>query len=436
MFQLVKCKCLFLAVLILLHGCQQKQVKTITGEGVQYNCVQQLTDVIVYDINNPPVAGRMYAYSNLAFYEALRPMNATYKSLLPKLKGFDTLTIQSNQTNIHYPFSAAMAFMKVAESLVFSKDSIRLAQQKLIEQFDGLSGQQKDQSIAWANTVAAIIMKRAANDGYKLTRGMPKFSVLKETGIWQQTPPDYEEAIEPNWRLIQPFLMDSAAQFKPVRPPAFNMKPNSPYYQEVQELYQMSQQLTQSQKDIAKYWDDNPFVSEHKGHLTYATKKTTPVGHWMGIIAILSKQSNKSDIDIAQAFALTSLAIFDGFISTWEEKFTSRTVRPVTVIREFISSEWNPFLQTPPFPEYTSGHSVISAAAATVLEKIFGANTAFTDTTELKYLGMKRSFTSLEAASNEVSLSRMYGGIHYRSAIVNGQKQGRQIGEFYNRTFF
>lgn len=436
MFQLVKCKCLFLAVLILLHGCQQKQVKTITGEGVQYNCVQQLTDVIVYDINNPPVAGRMYAYSNLAFYEALRPMNATYKSLLPKLKGFDTLKIQSNQTNIHYPFSAAMAFMKVAESLVFSKDSIRLAQQKLIEQFDGLSGQQKDQSIAWANTVAAIIMKRAANDGYKLTRGMPKFSVLKETGIWQQTPPDYEEAIEPNWRLIQPFLMDSAAQFKPVRPPAFNMKPNSPYYQEVQELYQMSQQLTQSQKDIAKYWDDNPFVSEHKGHLTYATKKTTPVGHWMGIIAILSKQSNKSDIDIAQAFALTSLAIFDGFISTWEEKFTSRTVRPVTVIREFISSEWNPYLQTPPFPEYTSGHSVISAAAATVLEKIFGANTAFTDTTELKYLGMKRSFTSLEAASNEVSLSRMYGGIHYRSAIVNGQKQGRQIGEFYNRTFF
>lgn len=436
MFQLVKYKCLFLAVLILLHGCQQKQVKTITGEGVQYNCVQQLTDVIVYDINNPPVAGRMYAYSNLAFYEALRPMNATYKSLLPKLKGFDTLTIQSNQTNIHYPFSAAMAFMKVAESLVFSKDSIRLAQQKLIEQFDALSGQQKDQSIAWANTVAAIIMKRAANDGYKLTRGMPKFSVLKETGIWQQTPPDYEEAIEPNWRLIQPFLMDSAAQFKPVRPPAFNMKPNSPYYQEVQELYQMSQQLTQSQKDIAKYWDDNPFVSEHKGHLTYATKKTTPVGHWMGIIAILSKQSNKSDIDIAQAFALTSLAIFDGFISTWEEKFTSRTVRPVTVIREFISSEWNPYLQTPPFPEYTSGHSVISAAAATVLEKIFGANTAFTDTTELKYLGMKRSFTSLEAASNEVSLSRMYGGIHYRSAIVNGQKQGRQIGEFYNRTFF
>lgn len=436
MFQLVKCKCLFLAVLILLHGCQQKQVKTITGEGVQYNCVQQLTDVIVYDINNPPVAGRMYAYSNLAFYEALRPMNATYKSLLPKLKGFDTLTIQLNQTNIHYPFSAAMAFMKVAESLVFSKDSIRMAQQKLIEQFDGLSGQQKDQSIAWANTVAAIIMKRAANDGYKLTRGMPKFSVLKETGIWQQTPPDYEEAIEPNWRLIQPFLMDSAAQFKPVRPPAFDMKPNSPYYQEVQELYQMSQQLTQSQKDIAKYWDDNPFVSEHKGHLTYATKKTTPVGHWMGIIAILSKQSNKSDIDIAQAFALTSLAIFDGFISTWEEKFTSRTVRPVTVIREFISSEWNPYLQTPPFPEYTSGHSVISAAAATVLEKIFGANTAFTDTTELKYLGMKRSFTSLEAASNEVSLSRMYGGIHYRSAIVNGQKQGRQIGEFYNRTFF
>jgi membrane-associated phospholipid phosphatase len=283
--------------------------------------------------------------------------------------------------------------------------------------------------------VAATILARASKDGYKITRGMPKFSVLKETGIWQQTPPDYEEAIEPNWRYIKPMLLDSASQFKPARPPAFSMQPNSPYYKEVQELFAMSNTLTAEQKLIAKYWDDNPFVSEHKGHLTYATKKTTPVGHWMGIIAILSSQTKKDELETAKAFALASMAIFDGFISTWEEKFTSKTVRPVTVIREYLNSEWNPYLQTPPFPEYTSGHSVISAAAATVLSTVFGRNTSFTDTTELKYLGLKRTFSSIEAAANEVSMSRMYGGIHYRAAVENGQKQGREIGSYYNNVF-
>lgn len=429
-------KLLCIAIIVWMSACKNNEATVLSGAETQYYCVQQLTDVIVYDINNPPVAGRMYAYSNLAFYEAFRPSNAKYASLLPKLKGFETLAAVDPSITINYPLSASVAFMKVAETLVFSKDSIRVARESLLKKFDGVSNDVQSASIKWGETVAAVILKRASQDGYKITRGMPKFSVLKETGIWQQTPPDYEEAIEPNWRYIQPFLMDSAAQFKPVRPPAFDMREQSAYYKEVIELYQMSQQLSDEQKTIAKYWDDNPFVSEHKGHLTYATKKTTPVGHWMGITAILSKQSKKTDLDIAQAFALTSLAIFDGFISTWEEKFTSKTVRPVTVIREYISSEWNPYLQTPPFPEYTSGHSVISAAAATVLSKIYGAKTAFNDTTELKYLGMKRSFQSLEAASNEVSMSRMYGGIHYRSAVINGQKQGQQIGNFYNQTFF
>jgi len=422
----------FIAILL---SCKNKPVKIYTGAELQNYCVQQLTDVIVYDINNPPVAGRMYAYSNLAFYEALRPMQQGYESLLPKLKGFSTITPNNQDVAINYPFSASIAFMKVAEALVFSKDSIRKSRTIVEENFTHLDATIKNASIAWGEKVAEVILARASKDGYKITRGMPKFSVLKETGIWQQTPPDYEEAIEPNWRYIKPMLLDSASQFKPVRPPAFSMQPNSPYYKEVQELFAMSNALTEEQKTIARYWDDNPFVSEHKGHLTYANKKTTPVGHWMGITAILASQSKKDEMEVAKSYALTSLAIFDGFISTWEEKFTSKTVRPVTVIREYLNSEWNPYLQTPPFPEYTSGHSVISAAAATVLSNIYGTQMAFTDTTEMKYLGMKRSFSSIKAAANEVSLSRMYGGIHYRAAIENGQKQGEQIGSYYNTVF-
>ncbi len=426
---------IFIFFITLFLSCKNKPVKTFTRAELQNYCVQQLTDVIVYDINNPPVAGRMYAYSNLAFYEALRPMKPGYKSFLPKLKGFSNIAQPEKSLTINYPFSASIAFMKVAEALVFSKDSIRKSRSLLEEYFTELDADVRLASINWGEKVAAVILERASKDGYKITRGMPKFSVLKETGIWQQTPPDYEEAIEPNWRYIKPMLLDSASQFKPVRPPAFSMQQNSPYYKEVQELFAMSNGLTEEQKIIARYWDDNPFVSEHKGHLTYANKKTTPVGHWMGITAILANQSKKDEMEVAKSYALTSLAIFDGFISTWEEKFTSKTVRPVTVIREYLNSEWNPYLQTPPFPEYTSGHSVISAAAATVLSTIYGTNTAFTDTTELKYLGMKRSFSSIKAAANEVSMSRMYGGIHYRAAVENGQKQGEQIGSYYNTVF-
>ena len=427
---------LFLAVIIITVGCQSSKEKDLTKlSQLQYQCVQHLTDVIVYDIVNPPVASRMYAYSTIAYYEALRPTDTTYVSLLPKLQGFTALNIPDRNQQHDFKLSAVVAFMKVAEALVFSKDSIRAGREQLVGYFSDLDKEVYSNSVAWGEAVANTILTRASKDGYKLTRGMPKFSVLKETGIWQQTPPDYEEAVEPNWRLIQPLLLDSASQFKPVRPPAYNMNTSSQYYKEVKEVYDLSQQLTDEQKLIARFWDDNPFVSEHKGHLTYANKKMTPVGHWMGITGVLCSQSKKSTLDIARVYALTAAAVFDGFISTWEEKYTSKTVRPVTVIREHIASEWSPLLQTPPFPEYTSGHSVISAAAASVLSAVFGNNTSFRDTTELPYLGLERSFPSLEAASDEVSMSRVYGGIHYRSAVMNGQKQGQQIGNYFIRTF-
>lgn len=430
--RLIYCILLF-AIFNSCNTSEQKNTAIINE--LQYRCVQQLTDVIVHDIVNPPVASRMYVYSNIAFYEALRITDQSYASLLANLKGFTELKSPDTSLQRDYHLSAMIAFMKVAETLVFSKDSIKVGRELLLDHFDHLNKKVFKNSVQWGEEVASVILDRASKDKYKLTRGMPKFSVLKETGIWQQTPPDYEEAVEPNWRLIQPLLMDSASQFKPARPPAYDLNPSSQYYKEVKEVFELSHQLTEEQKLIARFWDDNPFVSEHKGHLTYGNKKMTPVGHWMGITGLLCKQTKKTPLEIARTYALTAAAIFDGFIATWEEKYTSKTVRPVTVIREHIASEWNPLLQTPPFPEYTSGHSVISAAAATVLTAVIGNQVSFRDTTELKYLGLERHFPSLEAASDEVSMSRMYGGIHYRSAVMNGQKQGQQIGTHFIKKF-
>jgi hypothetical protein len=166
------------------------------------------------------------------------------------------------------------------------------------------------------------------------------------------------------------------------------------------------------------------------GHVMFASKKMTPGGHWLAIAETVTRKKKLAMMPTVEAYALTSFAVSDGFISCWDEKYRSNMIRPETVINKLIDPKWTPFLQTPPFPEYTSGHSVISAAAATVLTSLVGDNIAFTDSTELKYGHGVRSFKSFMDAADEASVSRLYGGIHYRSALDNGQMQGKKVGKW------
>lgn len=419
-------------LLVSLTYCKQKtSTISLPNSELQHYCNQVLTDVIVYDILNPPVASRIYAYSNLAYYEALRLHVDSTVSFLPLLHGFDPIKNLPKKGIVNHRLAASMAFMKVAKALAFSKDSIANKEKVMLSQFQDLSSAVQKASLSWADTVSAHILKRAAQDNYKLTRGMPKYSVFGEKGKWIQTPPEYADATEPHWRLIKPLLLDSASAFKPAPPPIYDLTTGSKYYQELKEVYDISKSITPQQDTIAQYWDDNPFVTKHAGHFTYANKKITPVGHWIGMLAIFSRITTSSELKTAQAYAIVAAAIFDGFIACWDEKFRSSTVRPITVIRAVFESEWNSLLQTPPFPEYTSGHSVISAAAATTATAIFGTNLAFHDTTEVKYLNMSRKFTSIQQAADEAGISRLYGGIHFRSAIEQGKTQGIRIGDRY-----
>ena len=166
------------------------------------------------------------------------------------------------------------------------------------------------------------------------------------------------------------------------------------------------------------------------GHAMFATKKMSPGGHWMGIVGQVSRQLKKSHVQVAEAFVLTSMSIVDGFISCWDEKYRSVRIRPETVINNSIDKKWIPILQTPPFPEYTSGHSTISRAAAEVLTKVYGDNVAFNDSTEVPYGLPPRKFTSFIQAADEASISRLYGGIHFRPALDEGAKQGSKVGQY------
>lgn len=162
----------------------------------------------------------------------------------------------------------------------------------------------------------------------------------------------------------------------------------------------------------------------------FATKKITPGAHWIGITKIASIKTNSDFAKTVYAYTKTSIAIADAFISCWDEKYRSNLIRPETLINEHIDDSWKPVLQTPPFPEYTSGHSVVSGAASIALTNIFGENFAFDDDTELPYGLPVRKFASFEEAADEAAISRMYGGIHYRTAVVIGVKQGRDLGNF------
>ena len=181
---------------------------------------------------------------------------------------------------------------------------------------------------------------------------------------------------------------------------------------------------------IAQFWDCNPYVSVTRGHLMFATKKITPGAHWIGIVKIATRKT-ASDFDrTLYAYTKTSMAIADAFISCWDEKYRSNLIRPETLINQHIDDSWKPVLQTPPFPEYTSGHSVVSGAASIALTDVFGEGFAFDDDTEVPYGLPVRSFTSFEHAADEAAISRMYGGIHYRAAVEVGVEQGRNLGTY------
>ena len=286
-----------------------------------------------------------------------------------------------------------------------------------------------DESIAVANLVAGEIVAYAKTDGYGKLSAKLRYTPLKGDEYWYPTPPAYMEAVEPNWKTIRPMLIDSCNQFPPAIPVAFSKDSNSDFYKMAKEVYDISKAPAADQLQIASFWDCNPFVVATSGHMSLGFKKISPGGHWMNIASIASK---KAGLDFDQSILLhtiLSATIMDAFISCWDEKYRSNRIRPEAYINKYIDINWLPILQTPPFPEYTSGHSVISAASAEVLSYMLGDQFSYTDNTEDMFEIPARTFSSFREAADEAAISRLYGGIHYRDAIVNGQQQGKAVGE-------
>lgn len=418
------------AVLIVANSCSTDKKDVVIDPKMYHDAMDQITDVIVHDIFSPPVASRIYAYSSIAAFEVEAAHDSTFRSLAGQLHGLTPIPQPTNE--VSYDIAAIQAGLTVGKALIFSEDKLEEFQNNWYKKLDelGVSSSIKNNSAEYGKAVAKHILAWADQDNYKQTRTFEKYNVKDEPGRWQPTPPAYIEAIEPHWNEIRPFILDSANQFIPNRPSSFSIKKDDKFFKEVNEVYETGKNLTEEQTEIASFWDCNPYVMNVHGHVMFATKKITPGGHWMGITKIACLKNNSSIAESAEAYALTAIALADGFISCWDEKYRSNLIRPETVINNHIDETWKPLLQTPPFPEYTSGHSVISSAASVALTSLFGDNFQFADSTETSYGLPVRSFNSFYEASSEAAISRLYGGIHYRPAIEEGLKQGRLVGNW------
>jgi len=427
------CACLWLT------GCQQyneNYQEAAADPGFFHRSMKQLSDVIVHDIFSPPVASRIYVYPSIAAYEAAVQGQSEYRSLAGQLRGLEAIPQPGEGKAYCFPLASIEAFLIVGKALIFSEPKMDAFREELYREIQDVNMPPDvyERSLAYGEEVAQHILAWADEDMYKETRTYPKFSITDDPSRWQPTPPDYMDGIEPHWDEIRTMVLDSAQQYVPPRPTEFDTTANSLFMKETREVYtalQVEDTAECAEREaIAKFWDCNPYVSHHTGHVMYATKKITPGGHWIGITGIACRKDSADFMKTVEAYAVTSIALFDAFISCWDEKYRSNLIRPETVINRYIDEDWAPALQTPPFPEYTSGHSVISRAAAVALTSLFGDHFAFNDTVEMEYGLPARSFDSFLQASNEAAISRLYGGIHYRPAIDYGVEQGEKVGEF------
>ncbi len=397
-----------------------------------HRSMKKITDVIVYDIFSPPVASRIYTYASVAGYEVAIQGDSGYVSLAGQLRGLESVPQMEQGSVYSVGLATAQAVLKVGKALVFSEDKIIEFHESLLSGFreSGMPNDVYTRSIEYGDAVAAHILQWASKDNYLQTRSFPKYSILDNPGTWKPTPPGYMDAVEPHWNKIRPFAIDSATQFIPSPPTRFSSEKSSPFYKEANEVYEIGVNLTPEQKEIASFWDCNPYMINVNGHVMFATKKISPGGHWINITATACRKAGAGMAQSAEAYARVSVSLVDAFISCWDEKYRSELIRPETYINKYIDEDWIPYLQTPPFPEYTSGHSMISNSAATALTRLFGDNFSFSDSTEIEFGLPARSFTSFYQASDEAAISRFYGGIHYMPACNVGATQGRSVGEF------
>jgi hypothetical protein len=371
---------------------------------------------------SPPVASRAYGYTGVALYEAVVPGIAGRRSLAGRLNGLGRLACPSAGA-FHWPSVANSALACILRRLFApTPSSNRDAIDALERRFVGAAcvnvpHRVRRRSRRRGRYVARHIFAWSRTDGGDgaSERSFPPYTPPQGPGLWVPTPPEFLPALQPYWGSNRPFVLHSGAACSPGAPLTYSEEPGSRFYEDAQECYRAASGITAEQEAMVEFWADVP------------GETATPPGHWVSILTQVVRSLDLSLADAAEAYAKLGVAVADAFIACWHTKYRYNVLRPVTYIQRVIDADWTSLLVTPPFPEYTSGHSVQSAAAAQVLTDLLG-RVAFTDQTHEQRGLPPRSFASFMDAAHEAAVSRMYGGIHFRAAIDRGLDQGICVG--------
>ena len=379
----------------------------------------------------PPVASRSFAYTALIAYEATASGSDRLQTLSGQVAALPAPP--PRKAGATYDADVVLnAALALAVEVYFANTGPtgQRAKAALARQLGALTAEGVDpdtlaRSSAYGETLARAIIAASETDGGAVIENMGfplTYTLGGEPQDWvptnliqlQQAP------LLPDWGRNRPLVLPDAEACPLPPPPAYSEDPGSQFHTEAMEVYEVSKTLTEEQKTIARFWSDDPMISP------------TPPGHWVAIIFQIAERDGMAIEDQVNALVRLGLAVSDGFIVNWRDKYRYDLLRPVTYIRRVIDPAWEPLLITPPFPEYPSGHSTQSGAVAQVLTAVFGAPFPFTDSTHVDDGLAPRDFPDFWTAANEAGISRLYGGIHFRAAIDLGLEQGACVGDFVN----
>lgn len=373
--------------------------------------------------NTPPIAARVIGYTGLALYEAAAGNTLLYNTLSGQLNGLQSLPVRQHGIYAH-PVSANAALAKIIKLLVGNLSPALIASVDSLEQlnFQYYSG-----------IFNTNIMTRSSNFGYDIADAVYNWSVSDGghqaylnifppgyippagNGLWVPTPSLYQNAMLPYWGSNRTFVpANGPGAVDPGAPPQFSTTPGSDFYNYAYQVYTTGNNLTQAQRDIADFWAD--------GGGTF-----TPPGHDISIVLQIIRNRHLRLGDAAALIAKAGIALNDAAIVCWRAKFNFNLLRPVTYIQAYVDASWTPYISTPPFPSYTSGHSTFTSATCKLLSMRFGSQYSFNDSTKVMYGYPVRSFNGFDAAAREASASRMYGGIHYEFDNEEGYQCGKVI---------
>jgi membrane-associated phospholipid phosphatase len=373
-------------------------------------------------------------YPNLAAYQVLAMDNTSLKDMSGQIMHLPKLLKPINA--IDYNIAADIAFCIVARKLVFSEYLMDSFMNSELQVWHSKINDTTliNASVIYGQQYAMQIIDWIAKDNYTNVKTLQRYVLADSLAAWKPTPPEYTIALEPNWPLMRSISMANNAMHRVPNIVKYSEQKKSAFYKQALQAYNQNKKMDSLQKSIALFWDCNPNISVTKGHTTFFVHKISPGGHWLNIALEACNNLQKTESATAEITAMLSIAIYDGFISCWDNKFKTNSIRPETYITKLIDNTWEPLIQTPPFPEYPSGHSCISAAAATILQYYIPAPYSFTDSTEMYINIAPRSFKSFAAAAQEASISRFYGGIHFMPALINGAQQGTLVAQHILKT--